>query len=132
MHPFDWISRLFSSHNNEMEREEKMADEIIKENEEMLERAYEDEIPAAVIRYIPSQDDNSGPQIDVLLDEFHSPILPENGSIIWIQYEKMLRPFKCIRYDYIENGFELDTIRVYIVVEPATTSDVIPNPKFNI
>ena len=115
-----------------MEREEKMADEIIKENEEMLERAYDDEIPAAVIRYIHNKKKKRGQQIDVLLDEFHSHILPENGSIIWIQYEKMLRPFKCIRYDYIENGSELDTIRVYIVVEPATTSDVIPNPKFNI
>lgn len=132
MHPFDWISRLFGSHDNEMKREEEMVDEIIKENEEMLERAYEDEIPAAVIRYIPAQDDDGGPRIEVLLYEFHCSMLPETGSIIWIRQDKMMRPFKCIRYDYIENGAELDVIRVYIVVEPATTSDVIPNPKFNI
>ena len=52
-------------------------------------------------------------------------MMPEENSIIWVDIEGFLRPFKVIRYDYIQNTSEYDSMYVYIVVQPATKSDIV-------
>ena len=117
----------------EMEKEERLEREALDENEEMIQESYDKtDVPMSVIRYIPSDDGESGPQIDVLVESFSARMIPEIGSIIHIIDDRgILRPHKCIRFDFIENGSEYDSMRTYVVVEPATASDVIPNPRYS-
>ena len=113
----------------ERKREERLTDEIIKENDAAVEEALTEGIPAAVIEYIPN--DDGMPLIRFLLEEMTCRMLPEVGSILWITQDKgVTRPHKVIRYDYMENGSLYDSIRVYVVTEPATTSDIMPNPRY--
>ena len=63
--------------------------------------------------------------MDVIVDDFTGPMMPEEDSIIWVDIEGLLRPFKVIRYDYIQNTSEYDSMYVYIVVQPAPKSDIV-------
>lgn len=118
------------------EREELLEDELsreaIEDDERRIREAYETEIPATVITYIQGADEESTPTMSVLLDDFKCRLMPDVGSIIWIETGEMLRPFKVERYDYIQNASEYDSMRVYIVVHPAQRSHIIPNPYFGI
>lgn len=123
-----WFERLRA--RKEFEREEQLVEEVIRENEEAAEEARESAgIPATIISYIPA-DDDSGPKMDILVEEMTCRMLPEPGSIIWISADEGSRPFKVIRFDYMENGSEYDSMRVYVVVQPAYSSDVMPNPQY--
>ena len=112
------------------ELEEQYTEEIEEENHKELERQYENEIPASVIRYVPADDETSGVSIEVVIENFSAPIMPEPGAVIWCDVDGILMPFHCIRFDFICNKSELDSGRVYIVVEPATQKHIIPNPQF--
>jgi hypothetical protein len=116
----------------ELREEEKLTQEVIQENEKAAEEAREESgIPAAVITYIPAPDEEGGPRMDVLVEEMTCRLMPEPGSIIWIAAgEGVSRPFKVVRFDYVENGSEFDSMRVYIVTEPAFSSDIVPNPHY--
>ena len=55
----------------EMEKEERLEREALDENEQMIRESYDKtDVPMSVIRYIPSDDGESGPQIDVLVESF--------------------------------------------------------------
>ena len=116
----------------ELREEEELTQEVIQENEKAAEEAREESgIPAAVITYIPAPDEEGGPRMDVIVEEMTCRLMPEPGSIIWIAAgEGVSRPFKVVRFDYVENGSEYDSMRVYIVTEPAFSSDIIPNPHY--
>ncbi len=124
-----WFERLRAK--KEFEREEQLVEDVIRENEEAAEEARENAgIPATIISYIPA-DDDSGPKMDILVEEMTCRMMPEPGSIIWIaEKNRVLRPHKVTRYDYVENGNLYDSIRVYIVTEPATSAEVVPNPRY--
>lgn len=122
----DWLKMIFSSERKRNElREERFSEEIIREDEERLRESYEKEIPASVITYLQENDDAATPVMDVIVDNFSGPILPEAGSVIWVDINGLLRPFKVIRYDYIQNSSEYDSMRLYIVVHPASKSDIV-------
>lgn len=122
----DWLKMTFSSEKKRNElREERFSEEIIREDEERLRESYEKEIPASVITYLQENDETAAPVMDVIVDSFSGPILPEEGSVIWVDINGLLRPFKVIRYDYIQNSSEYDSMRLYIVVHPASKSDIV-------
>jgi len=124
------FKNLFRKETNE-ELEERLSDEIIRENEQELENIRNQELPVSIISYSVSNNEDEIPEINILVEEFHCNLLPEPGSIIWITgNDGAMRPHKTIRFDFIENGSEIDTVRVYIVVEPAFKTDVVPHPKF--
>lgn len=128
---FKFFKNLFKRKETDEELEERLSDEIIKENDQELENIRNQQLPASVISYSVLDDEDRTPNINVLVDEYHCNMLPEPGSIIWITTsDGTLRPHKFLRFDFIENNSELDTIRVYIVVEPAFISDVVPHKKF--
>lgn len=56
-------------------------------------------------------------------------MLPDRDSVIWCPNGNMtnLLPYKVIRYDYIEDPNTENNIYkfVYIVVRPATNSDIL-------
>ncbi len=128
-----WLTYLFigtRQRNNLLE--EKYSEQIIREDEQRLEEARKKEIRAKVIAYLQGENDEKDtPVIDVIVDEFIGPILPEKDSIIWVDVNEFLRPFRVIRYDYIQNSSEYDSIFVYIVVQPATKSEIV-NQYYNI
>lgn len=127
-----WLERFRKKKavERELEEEERLVAEVIRENEAAAEEARQDAgIPATVITYIPA-DDDSGPKMDILVEEMTCRMLPEPGSIIWISGEDVSRPFKVVRFDYMENGSDYDSMRVYVVTVPAYSSDVMPNPQF--
>lgn len=124
-----WFSKWFG------DKEQKITEQVIRENEEYMKKLEESKqdisLPAAVIRYI-IDDEEAGPDIEILCEEFHAPVLPERGSVIWIyDYDtRTTRPYKCIRYDFFESDDEYERSRIYIVVEAAMSSDIVPNPKY--
>ena len=128
-----WLKKLLRRNNSDF-IENELTEEAIRDNEEADREArerVEGEVPASVIYYTPPQDEKSGPGIQILVEEFTGPILPEKDSIVWIrENDTTLRPFKCIRYDFFESGNEAESMRVYIVVEAAKNSEIIPHPKF--
>lgn len=123
---FDWFKKKTS-----VDIENEMTEEVIRENEEYLNENTPEILPVSVIRYL-KDDDDSAPQIEILCEQFHGPMLPEPGSIIWIadDYTRTSRPYKCIRYDFFESDDEYERSRSYIVVQCASSSEVMPNPKF--
>ena len=131
MSMFSFFRNLFWKKETEDELEERLSNEIIRENEQELENIRNQELPVSIISYSVPDTEDGTPNINVLVDEYHCNMLPESGSIIWITDNSgAMRPHKFIRFDFIENGSEIDTARVYIVVEPAFISDVVPHPKF--
>lgn len=131
----EWFSGLFSKRTREELREERLSEQIIEEDEERLREAYESEIPATVITYVfdeAAESEMSTPRMEVLVEDFSARMLPETGAILWIDIDGQLRSFKMTRLDYICNSSEYDSMRVYIVVEPAKNSDIIPHPFYSI
>ena len=126
---FNWLFNLFQN------KEKKITEQVIRDNEEYQKKLDserpENIIPASVIRYIISEEE-SGPDIEILVDDFHGPLLPEPGTIIWIYDEetRTTRPYKTVRFDFFESDDEYERSRVYIVVEGAMSSDIVPNPKY--
>ena len=105
--------------------EEKYSEQIIREDAERLAEARDKEINAKVITYLQGDDDQATPIMDVIVDDFTGPMMPETDSIIWVDVESFLRPFKVIRYDYIQNTSEYDSMYVYIVRQPAPKADIV-------
>ena len=131
----EWFSGLFSKRIRDELREERLSEQIIEEDEERLREAYESEIPATVITYVfdeAAESEMSTPRMEVLVEDFSARMLPETGAILWIDVDGQLRSFKMTRMDYICNSSEYDSMRVYIVVEPAKNSDIIPHPFYSI
>ena len=116
---------MFSKKDKNRELEERLANEIIEESEKELQEQYANEIPAAVIMYTAADDETNGVNINTLCDNFRAAILPEPGSIVWCTTNGALLPYKCVRYDFFCNGSEIDSIRTYIVVEPARQPDIL-------
>ena len=130
-----WLSGLFSKRTRDELREERLSEQVIEEDEERLREAYESEIPATVITYVfdeAPESEMSTPRMEVLVEDFTARMLPEPGAILWIDVEGQLRSFKMTRLDYICSSSEYDSMRVYIVVEPAKNSDIIPHPFYSI
>ena len=125
----DWLEKRKRKKSAELE--EKLTEQVIRENEEAEEEALSEGVPASVITYLPGMDDNGIPRMEIIVDNFKCRMLPEPGSIIWIAARNgALRPHKVTRYDYVENGNLYDSMRVYIVTEPATVGEIIPNPTY--
>lgn len=124
---FNWLKKLFKKDSFLSE------DDILSQigdNEEEYSDDREVLFKSSVIRYIKNDEDDP-PVIDVLCEEFHGPIMPETGSIIWVSVDGgVSRPFICIRYDFFESGDEEERSRVYIVVRPALISDIMPKLTF--
>lgn len=133
MKMFDKLKQLFSGRERDSRLEELLSEEIIREDEQRQEeaRASED-VLASVITYISSNDDDALPRMDVLVDEFKGRILPEPGSIIWIDVAGVLRSFRTVRIDYVCNNSDYDSMRVYIVVCPAQKHDIVAKPFFGV
>lgn len=129
----NWLTRLFASRRKRDElREEELSEQIIREDEERLREAYSKEIPATVITYTQSDDETQPPMMNAIVDDFTGPMMPEPDSIIWATIDGFLRPFKVIRYDYIQNSSEYDSMRVYIVVQPAPRSEIVPKHYYGL
>ena len=127
------FKQLFSGRERDSRLEELFSEEIIREDEQRQEEARQsDNILASVITYISSNDDDALPQMDVLVDEFKGRIIPEPGSIIWIDISGVLRSFKTVRLDYVCNESDYDSMRVYIVVCPAQKHDIVARPYFGV
>ena len=125
----DWLEKR--KRRKAAELEEKLTEQVIRENEEAEEEALSEGVPASVVTYMPSTDDSGIPRMEIIVENFTCRMMPEPGSIIWIATKNgVLRPHKVTRYDYVENGNLYDSIRVYIVTEPATSAEVIPNPRY--
>lgn len=125
----NWIKNIFKkdSYLNEDELISRLSEENLKED---IDDKSEELFKSSVIRYIRNDEDNP-PVIDVLCEDFHGPIMPEPGSIIWVSVDGgVSRPFKCIRYDFFESGDEDERRKVYIVVHPAVISDIMPKLTF--
>ena len=133
MKMFDKLKQLFSGRERDSRLEELLSEEIICEDEQRQEeaRASED-VMASVITYISSNDDDALPRMDVLVDEFKGRVLPEPGSIIWIDVAGVLRSFRTVRIDYVCNDSDYDSMRVYIVVCPAQKHDIVAKPFFGV
>ena len=133
MMDWKWLKWIFTSKRKREElREERLSEQIIHEDEERLREAYEKEIPATIITYTQSDDETQPPIMNALVDDFSGAMMPEPNSIIWIGVEGFLRPFKVVRYDYIQNSSEYDSMRVYIVVQPAPRSEIVPNHYYGL
>ena len=123
---WNWLKYMFTdSRRRDNLLEEKYSEQIIREDAERLAEAHDKEINAKVITYLQGDDDQATPIMDVIVDDFTGPMMPEEDSIIWVDIEGLLRPFKVIRYDYIQNTSEYDSMYVYIVVQPAPKSDIV-------
>jgi hypothetical protein len=126
------IDKIIPNKKTDEDIEEALEDKIIKEEEDNVESEYlNSDIKSTLITYIPTSEEDMSCRMEILVDEMHTPILPEPGSVIWVMKEDGLRPWKCIRYDYIENGSLYDVRRVYIVAEKATSSDIMEKPSYS-
>lgn len=114
---------IFHRKNSE-ELEDELTKKIIEEDENNIRELQNREIPAAVIEYVPSDDKNGTAVIHTHCENFLAGILPEPGSIIWCRNNDMLIPYKCVRYDFICDKNEYDSMKTYIVVVPAKASDI--------
>ena len=103
--------------------EEEITEEIIKENEEEIKR----DITGIVIKYKFDEDNYSEIPEMIKICNLHSPILPEINSIIWApnKNQNKLLPYKVIRYDFIED-LETDACDfTYVVVTEAVINDIV-------
>ena len=122
---------MFSRRERDSRLEERLSEEIILEDEQRLEETYNStDVQASVITYVSTNDDDALPRMDVLVDEFKARLLPEPGSIIWIDIDGILRSFRTVRIDYVCNDSDYDSMRVYIVVCPAQKRDIVDKPYF--
>lgn len=115
-------------------REEKLTNELLKENSEDIEEEMESGIVASIVMYTPDSESNNNPTMTIFPDNFKGPIMPEPDSIIWIEDKetKVLNPYKVVRFDYVSNSSAYDSMRVYIVVTPARSTDIMPIPPYQI
>lgn len=124
---------MFSRRERDSRLEERLSEEIIREDEQRREETYEStDILASVITYVSTNDDDALPRMDVLVDDFKARLLPEPGSIIWIDVAGILRSFRTVRIDYVCNDSDYDSMRVYIVVCPAQKHDIVDKPYFGV
>lgn len=135
------VDSEFSKEVQEAIRQQKEDDEIeqrlIEEAQKDVEEeedSYEDMgTPCVVIMYEPPINETSGISRKVI-SELHCRMVPEYGSIIWVRdiATEELRSYKVVRYDYFETGDLYESSCVYVVVEPAGISEIIPHPRFDI
>lgn len=117
----------FFNKKSEEEKEEAFEKRLIQENQEELQKTISDDnIQISVIQYYI--DESVTPSVIrsfTLIDNFLGPILPEKGAIIWIEEEGGLRPFSVIRYDFFATENIEQSVRVYVVVKPASSGDIL-------
>ncbi len=113
------------------EREDRLVNEALEEERKDVAEMSEREIPASVIRYFVGDEEDDNIHFEVLIEDFRCAVMPEIGSIIWCEVNHVLVPFKCIRYDFICNASEYDSMRTYIVVTNCSVTDIIPEPKYS-
>lgn len=124
---------VFSRRERDSRLEERLSEEIIREEEQRREEANEStDVLASVITYISTNDEDALPRMDILVDEFKGRLLPEPGSIIWIDIDGILRSFCTVRLDYVCNESDYDSMRVYVVVRPASKHDIVDKPFFGL
>lgn len=118
---FKFLKKLFHK-ETEIEKEEKLEQEIIKEAEKETGVI---EITGIIIKYMLNDEDEV-PTI-VKIADFHNNIMPDPGSIIWASNGKNLTPYTVIRYDFIEDpDLEKGIAQmIYIVVKDALNSDIL-------
>lgn len=118
---FKFLKKLFHK-ETEIEKEEKLEQEIIKEVEKETGII---EITGIIIKYVLNDEDEV--PIIVKIADFHNNIMPEPGSIIWASNGKNLTPYVVIRYDFIEDpDLEKGIAQMtYIVVKDALNSDIL-------
>lgn len=122
-----WLKSLFRKpQKTNEELEDELTEQIITEHEEALREAYEESLPASVIAYEPDEStDYVSAQSVVLVENYTCKMLPSENSILWIPVDGFLRPFKFVRFDFIQTDNEYESMRVYIVVKPAMQTDVV-------
>ena len=121
----DFFKNLFKKKKTDEEIEEELTEQIIEENHEEFVENASNGIIASVVAYQMADDGQQALPV-ILVENFTGGILPEPDSVIWISIDNMLRPFVTVRYDFIQNENEIDSIRVYIVVRAAKLSELIP------
>ena len=120
------IGKLFGKKEKSNEElEDELTEQIIKENEDALQQAYEEELQASVITYVKADDEYDTIHPVVLVDTYTAKMMPDIGSIIWITESNVMRPFKVIRYDFMQNENLYESMKVYIVVRAAVNADII-------
>lgn len=114
------IFNYFKKKSNK-EIEETLSEQIVAENEKEVTQytPY-----GCIITYVQTEE-NVAPTI-WNLGTFHSSVLPDIGSIIWIPNEDTaeLKPWKVIRFDFIEDLNIENALFPYIVVVNATQNDI--------
>lgn len=118
---FKFLKKVFHK-DTEIEKEEKLEQEIIKEAEK--ETAVI-EITGIIIKYVLNDEDEV--PVIVKIADFHNNVMPDPGSIIWASNGKNLTPYTVIRYDFIEDpDLEKGIAQMtYIVVKDALNSDIL-------
>ena len=113
---------LHKKKKTDLEIEEEITEEVIKENEAEVKR----NITGIVIKYMFDEDSSEIPEM-IKICNLHSSILPDINSIIWApnKNQNKLLPYIVIRYDFIED-LETDACDfTYIVVKDAEINDII-------
>jgi hypothetical protein len=118
---FKFLKKVFHK-ETEIEKEEKLEQEIIKEVEK--ETAVI-EVTGIIIKYILNDEDEV--PVIVKIADFHNNVMPDPGSIIWASNGKNLTPYTVIRYDFIEDpDLEKGIAQMtYIVVKDALNTDIL-------
>lgn len=103
------------------EIEETISDQIVAENEKEVTQYTPH---GCIITYIQTEDEIAPTIWNMGI--FHSSVLPDIGSIIWIANEDTseLKPWKVIRFDFIEDLNIENALFPYIVVVKATQNDI--------
>lgn len=115
------IFNYFKKKKSNKEIEENISAEIVAENEKELKQytPY-----GRIITYIQTEDQ----QVPTIwnMGIFHSNVLPDIGSIIWVANEDTseLNPWKVIRFDFIEDLNIENALFPYIVVVKASQDDI--------
>ena len=78
----DWLEKR--KRRKAAELEEKLTEQVIRENEEAEEEALSEGVPASVVTYMPATDDSGIPRMEIIVENFTCRMMPEPGSIIWI------------------------------------------------
>ena len=119
------FGKLFKKAKSNEELEDELTEQILKENEEALHQAYEEDLQASVITYVQSDDEYDTIHPVVLVDIYTGKMMPDVGSIIWITETNIMRPFIVVRYDYMQNDNMYESMKVYIVVRPAVNANIL-------
>lgn len=117
----------FFNKKNIEEREEEFEDKLVKENQEELNKIISsDVIPVSIIYYYIDESERK-PMIKTftLVENFPCGMLPEKDSIIWVSIDGNLSPFKVIRYDFFATEDLEQTMKVYVVVKPAKSGEIL-------